>query len=151
MSDPLNHLGSIWYPLTPLDVPYSPNQFLGRDFFCRFLQQTGSSGKQPCCSIEEMALTLEIFLLPVTDFKNSMRQCQPFVKFSASLFVITIRYQVLSSNCSKGLITNHHHSLPFQTKQAGNVSNTICKHNGVKLFPMVYSFLSFVPYSFISY
>ena len=26
-------LGSIWYPSEPSDVPYSPNQFLGWDFF----------------------------------------------------------------------------------------------------------------------
>ena len=45
MSDPLNHLGSIWYHSEPLEVPYFPNQFLGLDFFCRFLQQTGSSSK----------------------------------------------------------------------------------------------------------
>ena len=37
------HLGPIWYHLEPSDIPYSPNQFLGWDFFCRFLQQTGSS------------------------------------------------------------------------------------------------------------
>ena len=43
LSDPLDHLGSIWYHSEPLEVPYSPNQFLGWDFFCRFLQQTGSS------------------------------------------------------------------------------------------------------------
>ena len=33
MSDPLNHLGSIWNHSGPLEVPYSPNQFLGWDFF----------------------------------------------------------------------------------------------------------------------
>ena len=33
MSDPLNHLGLIWYHSEPLEVPYSPNQFLGWDFF----------------------------------------------------------------------------------------------------------------------
>ena len=27
------HLGPIWYHSEPSDVPYSPNQFLGRDFF----------------------------------------------------------------------------------------------------------------------
>ena len=43
MSDPLNHLGSIWYHSEPSDVPYFPNQFLGFDFFCCFLLQTGSS------------------------------------------------------------------------------------------------------------
>ena len=43
MSDPLNHLRSIWYHSKPLEVPYSPNQFLGWDFFCHFLQQTSSS------------------------------------------------------------------------------------------------------------
>ena len=37
------HLRSIWYPSDPWDVPYSPNQFLGWDFFWRFLQQDGSS------------------------------------------------------------------------------------------------------------
>ena len=36
------HLGPIWYHSEHLEVPYSPNQFLGWDFFCRFLQQTGS-------------------------------------------------------------------------------------------------------------
>ena len=41
------HLGSIWYHSEPSDVPYSPNQFLGWDFFCRFLQQTGSNCPPP--------------------------------------------------------------------------------------------------------
>ena len=36
------HLGPIWCLLEPSDLPYSPNQFLGLDFFYRFLQQTGS-------------------------------------------------------------------------------------------------------------
>ena len=27
------HLGPIWYHKEPSDVPYSPNQFLGWDFF----------------------------------------------------------------------------------------------------------------------
>ena len=27
------HLGPIWYHPEPSDVPYSPNQFLGWDFF----------------------------------------------------------------------------------------------------------------------
>ena len=42
MSDPLNHLGSIWYHLEPLGGLYSPNQFLGWGIFFRFLEQTGS-------------------------------------------------------------------------------------------------------------
>ena len=37
------HLAPIWYHSEPSDVPYSPNQFLGWDFFCHFLQQTSSS------------------------------------------------------------------------------------------------------------
>ena len=47
MSEPLNHLKSIWYHSKPLEVPYSPNQFLGWDFFWHFLQQTGSN--MDCC------------------------------------------------------------------------------------------------------
>ena len=39
MSDPFNHLGSIWCHSEPSDVSYYPNQLLGLDFFCRFLQQ----------------------------------------------------------------------------------------------------------------
>ena len=31
------HFGLIWYHSKPFDIPYSPNQFLGWDFFCRFL------------------------------------------------------------------------------------------------------------------
>ena len=34
------HFGQIWYHSEPADVPYSPNQFLGLDFFYSFLQQT---------------------------------------------------------------------------------------------------------------
>ena len=40
--DPPTHLGPTWYHLEPSDVPYSPNQFLGWDFFCRFLRQDSS-------------------------------------------------------------------------------------------------------------
>ena len=36
MSDPLNHLGSILYHSVPQEVPYSPNQYLDRDFFATF-------------------------------------------------------------------------------------------------------------------
>ena len=57
MSDPLNHLGSVWYHSEPSDIPYSPNQFLGLDFFfCRFLQQDGSSNKS--CSSELLSLNI---------------------------------------------------------------------------------------------
>ena len=48
MSDPLNHLGSIWYHSEALEVLYCPNQFLGLDFFCSFLQQTGSKKRNAC-------------------------------------------------------------------------------------------------------
>ena len=37
------HFGPIWYHSEPSDVPYSPNHFLGWDFFCCFLQQVGSN------------------------------------------------------------------------------------------------------------
>ena len=37
------NLGPIWYHSEPSNVPYSPNQFLGWDFFCSFLQQDGSN------------------------------------------------------------------------------------------------------------
>ena len=43
MSGPYNHLGPIWYQSEPSDFPYSPNQFLGWDFFCCFLQQNSST------------------------------------------------------------------------------------------------------------
>ena len=31
------HLGPMWYHSEPSDIPYSPNQFLGWDFFLPFL------------------------------------------------------------------------------------------------------------------
>ena len=37
------HLGPIWYHSEHSDFQYSPNQYHGWEFFCRFLQQTGSS------------------------------------------------------------------------------------------------------------
>ena len=49
------HLGPIWYHSEPSNVPYSPNQFLGWDFFCRFLQQDGSS-------ILELEILFQFFL-----------------------------------------------------------------------------------------
>ena len=33
MSDPLNHLRSIWYHSELCEVIYTPNQYLDRDFF----------------------------------------------------------------------------------------------------------------------
>ena len=42
ISDLFNQLGSIWYHSEPSDVPYPPNQFLGWDFFCGFLQKDSS-------------------------------------------------------------------------------------------------------------
>ena len=36
------HFGPIWYHSEPSDVRYSPNQFLGCDFFCRYIHQDGS-------------------------------------------------------------------------------------------------------------
>ena len=36
-------LGPILYHSKISDVPYSQNQLLGWDFFCRFLQQSGSN------------------------------------------------------------------------------------------------------------
>ena len=34
------HLGPIWYHSEPSDVPYSPNQFLGWDFFVASYSKT---------------------------------------------------------------------------------------------------------------
>ena len=42
------YLGSIWYCSEPSGVPYSPNQFLALDFFCRFLQQDGFNFLYEC-------------------------------------------------------------------------------------------------------
>ena len=47
MSDSLKYSGLICYHSEPSDVFYSPYQFLGWDFFCRFLQQGGSR----CCTL----------------------------------------------------------------------------------------------------
>ena len=38
-----SHLEQIWHHLESSDVPYSPNQFLGWDYFCCYLLQEGSS------------------------------------------------------------------------------------------------------------
>ena len=42
LDDAHAHLGPIWYHSKPSGIPYSPNQFLDRNFFCHFLQQIGS-------------------------------------------------------------------------------------------------------------
>ena len=46
------HLEPIWYLSEPSDVPYLPNQFLGWDFFCRFLQQTDSKAVIMYCAFK---------------------------------------------------------------------------------------------------
>ena len=46
-------LGPILFHSGPSDIPFSPNQFLGLDFFCRFLHQHGTN-------IIESILKLEI-------------------------------------------------------------------------------------------
>ena len=45
MSDPLNHLGSIWYHSEPSDVPYSENLLRPISWFGLFLQQNDSNSK----------------------------------------------------------------------------------------------------------
>jgi hypothetical protein len=39
------HTQSVWNYSSPLEAPYSANQWLVRNFFCCFLQQTGSSNQ----------------------------------------------------------------------------------------------------------
>ena len=43
MTDPLNHLGSIWYHSEPLEISYLTKPVSWFGLFCHFLQQTGSS------------------------------------------------------------------------------------------------------------
>ena len=40
---PNDHFGPVWYWSEPSDITCCPNQFLDMDFFCHFLQQSGSS------------------------------------------------------------------------------------------------------------
>ena len=35
-----DHLGPVWYHSEPSDIPYSPNQFLGWDFFIASYSKT---------------------------------------------------------------------------------------------------------------
>ena len=70
----INHLGCIWYHSEPLDVPCSPNQFLGWDFFCRFLQQTGSS-IYLYLSLDQLT-RLKFFCIPRTSRANLRSCCQ---------------------------------------------------------------------------
>ena len=51
MSDPLNHLESIWYHSEPSDVPYFENLLRPISWFGLFLQQNDSrSTSVPFCS-----------------------------------------------------------------------------------------------------
>ena len=42
MSDPLNHLGSVWYHSEPSDIPLFSKPVSWFGLFCRFLQPDGS-------------------------------------------------------------------------------------------------------------
>ena len=57
MIDPLNHLGSIWYHSEPVEVSYSPNQFLGWDFF----------------AVSYSKLALELYYCDLT--KKNLQKC----------------------------------------------------------------------------
>ena len=66
-SDPLNYLlRSIWYPSKPLEVPYSTNQFLERDFLCHSLQQTSSR----LCRLLSKIIVSRLFKKILVSFQN---------------------------------------------------------------------------------
>ena len=60
------HLGPILYHSEPSHVTYSPNQFFGWDFFCRFLQQ--DSSKYVACSV--LVVTTSLFELEEHKYAN---------------------------------------------------------------------------------
>ena len=80
MSDHFNHLGSIWYHSEPHELTYTPNQFLAWDFFCRFLQQNGSSTATrqylPIRRLSRLCLPINIFV---------MQKIERFREFSREL------------------------------------------------------------------
>ena len=82
------HSVSIWYHS---DVPYSPDQFLAWDFFCRFLQQ-GSSSEQ----LKYLHLSFETklfcqsfhfeFFAPTFHAMASLYKSQELTKSASSIF-----------------------------------------------------------------
>ena len=83
------HLGPIWYHSEPSDVTYSPNQELVMNFFCRFLQQTGSSRKKQ--SQMETAL--------VWGQRWNMVKYTVFCQFVLS-FVLEKGIQIIKKSCT---------------------------------------------------
>ena len=75
------HLVPIWYLSEPSDIPHSPNQFLGWDFFCHFLQQTGSKkdfktgGRKKCLiltnlHVEIVHIYINFTVIPCSIVRN---------------------------------------------------------------------------------
>ena len=58
---------SVWNHSCPSEVPYSVNQYLVRNFFCCFLQQTGSSK----CSL--ISVIICVYFSDLTHFRTQGR------------------------------------------------------------------------------
>ena len=102
-SEPHYHLGSIWYHSQPLEVPYSPNQFLGWDFFCSFLQQTGS--RHPVTpATNKNTLKLAISGVPYLRILNMM--------FGIAFTCLLVTRQLTFLHCKCNMsIASHIHEL----------------------------------------
>ena len=81
------HLEPIWYHLGHSDIPYSPNQFLGLDFFCHFLQQDSSIQRE----LILVLFALSYNSLPVQCDRNSTAELfSPL--FSYDIIVLVKRF-----------------------------------------------------------
>ena len=94
------HIQSVWNHSGPSEVPYSAKQSLVRNFFCCFLQQTGSRESQNSSADRQgdrMSVTMMIWiskfelLIPKwthcqeeTGVRNKHANSRPHKKFSAS-------------------------------------------------------------------
>ena len=79
--------GPIWYHSEPSDVHYSLNQFLGWDFFCRFLQKGGSTSDNfdgPSVTIQKFSPHCAVHLLCV--------KIRPLGLLRPSLAALTMLY-----------------------------------------------------------
>ena len=129
MSDPLNHLGSIWYHSEPSDVPYSKNLLRPISWFGLFLQQNDSKWTNEITKINRViqktvllenrvsgGVPVYLKIRGILDVQGSQLKISPFfscpnalLSRSFSVFIVLEIYNFACTN--DGNVVNSFHFL----------------------------------------
>ena len=110
VSDLLNHLGLIWYHSEPSNVPYSPNHFLGLDFFAVSYSKTALI----CKMFQAVVQGLELVDHSILAWKYEFSKNKQYSKLKIFLAVLICQIKedfgllLLRVSVPNGIICNEH-------------------------------------------